>query len=339
MMHLTIKDIAKYSGTSVSTVSRVLNNHPDVSEKARAQVLKIVEQYHYVPNNSARNLVIRESATIAVIVRGIANPFFTRIIKTIESAIYAEGYSMSLHQIGSSDDELMAAAMLEREKRLCGIIFLGGRFNYSAMDVAMLRVPFVCCTYANTFGALDPESFSSVAIDDKREAYRAVRVLLERGHRRIAALIEAKGGASISQLRYEGYCEALADAGIALDPTLVECAGSFEMEDAYHAAARLAERAHFTALFAISDAMAMAAMKQLSLHNIRVPEDCSVIAIDGLELTNYCTPTLTTLEQPAEEMALASVKTLAGLLRGDGTNNHVFMETKLRTGASVRSFE
>ena len=221
-MHLTIKDIAKYSGTSVSTVSRVLNNHPDVSEKARTQVLKIVEQYHYVPNNSARNLVIRESATIAVIVRGIANPFFTRIIKTIESAIYAEGYSMSLHQIGSSDDELMAAAMLEREKRLCGIIFLGGRFNYSAMDVAMLRVPFVCCTYANTFGALDPESFSSVAIDDKREAYRAVRVLLERGHRRIAALIEAKGGASISQLRYEGYCEALADAGIALDPTWVE---------------------------------------------------------------------------------------------------------------------
>ena len=152
-------------------------------------------------------------------------------------------------------------------------------------------------------------------------------------------MIEAKGGASISQLRYEGYCEALADAGIALDPTLVECAGSFEMEDAYHAAARLAERAHFTALFAISDAMAMAAMKHLSLHNIRVPEDCSVIAIDGLELTNYCTPTLTTLEQPAEEMALASVKTLAGLLRGDGTNNHVFMETKLRTGASVRSLE
>ena len=64
-----------------------------------------------------------------------------------------------------------------------------------------------------------------------------------------------------------------------------------------------------------------------------------MIAIDGLELTNYCNPTLITLEQPAEEMALASVKTLAGLLRGDGTNNHVFMETKLRTGASVRSLE
>ena len=147
MTHLTIKDIAKLSGTSVSTVSRVLNNHPDVSEKARAQVMETVEQYRYVPNNSARNLVIRESDTIAVVVRGIANPFFTRIIKTIERAIYSEGYSMSLHQISSSDDELMTAAMVEREKRLKGIIFLGGRFNYSPEDVAMLRIPFVCCTY------------------------------------------------------------------------------------------------------------------------------------------------------------------------------------------------
>ena len=146
MTHLTIKDIAKLSGTSVSTVSRVLNNHPDVSEKARAQVMETVEQYRYVPNNSARNLVIRESDTIAVVVRGIANPFFTRIIKTIERAIYSEGYSMSLHQISSSDDELMTAAMVEREKRLKGIIFLGGRFNYSPEDVAMLRIPFVCCT-------------------------------------------------------------------------------------------------------------------------------------------------------------------------------------------------
>lgn len=337
LTHLTIKDIAKYSGTSVSTVSRVLNNHPDVSEKARVQVMKIVEQYRYVPNNSARNLVIRESDTVAVVVRGIANPFFTRIIKTIERAIYAEGYSLSLHQIGSRDDELMTAAMLEREKRLRGIIFLGGRFNYSPADVAMLRVPFVCCTYANTFGSLEPERFSSVAIDDKREAYRAVRLLIERGHRRIAALIEAEDGDSISQLRYEGYCTALADAGIPFDPALVECAGSFEMKDAYRAAARLAERAQFTALFAISDAMAMAAMKQLSERGLRIPEDCSVIAIDGLELTNYCVPTLTTLEQPADEMALESVKILAGLLRGEGKNRHVFMETRLREGTSVRS--
>lgn len=339
MTHLTIKDIAKYSGTSVSTVSRVLNNHPDVSEKARAQVMQTIEQYGFVPNNSARNLVIRESDTIAVVVRGIANPFFTRIIKTIERAIYSAGYSMSLHQIDSCEDELMTAAMVEREKRLRGIIFLGGRFNYAPADVAMLRVPFVCCTYANTFGALERDSFSSVAIDDKREAYRAVRLLLERGHRRIAALIETEGGNSISQLRYEGYRAALEDAGVPFEAELIECAGSFEMEDAYRAATRLQERTEFTALFAISDAMAMAAMKSLADAGKRVPEDCSVIAIDGLELTNYCVPTLTTLEQPAEEMALECVRILVGLLQGDGKNSHVFMETRLREGTSVRSIE
>lgn len=85
MTHLTIKDIAKLSGTSVSTVSRVLNNHPDVSEKARAQVMETVEQYRYVPNNSARNLVIRESDTIAVVVRGIANPFLRASSKRLNA--------------------------------------------------------------------------------------------------------------------------------------------------------------------------------------------------------------------------------------------------------------
>ena len=160
---------------------------------------------------------------------------------------------------------------------------------------------------------------------------------MERGHRRIAALIEAEDGDSISQLRYEGYQEALADAGVPFDPELVEAAGSFEMEDAYSAMARLQERTRFTALFAISDAMAMAAMKLLFDRGLRVPEDCSLIAIDGIELTNYCVPTLTTLEQPADEMALACVKILVSLLRGDGKNRHVFMETRLREGASVRS--
>ena len=81
----------------------------------------------------------------------------------------------------------------------------------------------------------------------------------------------------------------------------------------------------------------MAAMKLLFDRGLRVPEDCSLIAIDGIELTNYCVPTLTTLEQPADEMALACVKILVSLLRGDGKNRHVFMETRLREGASVRS--
>ncbi len=338
MEHITIKDIAKLSGASVSTVSRVLNDHPDVSEKMRARVLEVVGQNHFVPNNSARNLVIRESDMIAVIVRGVGNPFFTRLIRTLERSIDDYGYTMALHQIDSSDDEIFAAAQLEREKRLKGIIFLGGRFNYLPAEVAAVKVPFVCCTYTNAFGALDPESYSSVAIDDMAEAEKAVSYLIERGHRRVGALIERRDGGSISQLRYEGYLTALRRYGIAENESLVACADSFEMYDAYIAAKHLIETGRPTALFAISDNMAMAAMKAVSDMGMSVPGDCSVIAIDGLEETAYCVPTLTTLEQPAEELAKRSADILVSVLNG-AENCHALMETLFREGGSVKNLQ
>lgn len=337
MEHLTIKDIAKLSGASVSTVSRVLNNHPDVSEAMREKVLEVVGSNHFVPNNSARNLVIRESDLIAVIVRGIGNPFFSMLIQTMEYAIDSYGYTMALHQINSAADELKAAAQIEREKRLKGIIFLGGRFNYLPGEIASIKVPFVCCTYTNIFGALDTDKYSSVAIDDRAEARRAVEYLIGRGHRRIGALIERTDGGSISQLRYEGYANALARHGIELDKTIVACAGSFEMADAYEAAKSLLESEKITALFAISDSMAMAAIKAAADAEIRVPDDLSVIAIDGIEQSRYCVPTLTTLEQPSDALARQSAHILAGLLNGKKANSHVFMETRLREGGSVRS--
>ncbi|HWS28653.1 MAG TPA: LacI family DNA-binding transcriptional regulator [Clostridia bacterium] len=336
MSHLTIKDIARLSGTSVSTVSRVLNDRVDVSEVSRQKVLEVIGSNHYVPNNSARNLVNRKSNVIAVIIRGRGNPFFARLIKVIEPALYNSGFEMSVQHIDTSDDELMAAAMLEREKRLKGIIFLGGRFNYRADDIAAIKVPFVCCSYTNVFGALEEGSYSSVAIDDKLTARQAVEYLLKNGHRRIGALIERTDGGSISQLRYEGYVGALQDNGAAFDPVLVAAAGSFEMDDAYRAATELIKSKKPTAVFAISDLMAVAAMKAASDLGLKVPDDLSVIAIDGIEFSAYCIPALTTLAQPSEELALKSVKILAGLIARTGVNDHVLLETSLRKGGSVK---
>ncbi len=333
--HLTIKDIARLSKASVSTVSRVLNNHPDVSETMRKKVLDVMRENHFVPNNSARSLVIRESDLLAVVVRGLSNPFFSKLIKTMEYAIDSYGYTMALHQISSSEDELKAAAQLEREKRLKGIIFLGGRFNYSPAEVASINVPFVCCTYTNTFGALDEERYSSVAIDDMATAKLAVEYLIQKGHTRIGALIERIDGGSISQLRYEGYKGALLHNKIEPDANLIACAGSFEMADAYSAAKSLFERSNPTALFAISDSMAMAAIKAAADTGISVPKELSIIAIDGLEQSKYCLPTLTTLEQPADDMARRSVDILARLLESGAENTHVFMDTRLREGGSV----
>ena len=228
---MTIKDIARISGVSITTVSRVLNDRPDVSDESRRRVLDVIESTNYIPNNSARDLVKTKSDSIGLVVRGISNPFYTDIIRSVEAGITAGGYTMVMQQISSDEDELKRAAVMEREKRLRGLVLLGGRFDYSAADLALLNVPFVCCSFGNHYGTLERVDYSSVSIADMETAYQATRYLLDNGHRRIAALITCPDDHSISQLRYEGYTKALAEAGIPLDESLVICTGTFNIQD------------------------------------------------------------------------------------------------------------
>ena len=340
MCKLTIKDIAERCGVSVSTVSRVLNNHPDVSKTARDKVMEVVKEVHYVPNSSARDLVKTKSDAIGLVVRGRGNPFFAEVIRAIEERVAQAGYSLVLHQISTKDDELLAGAGLSRSKKLRGLILLGGRFDYDPEIIAAMSVPFVCCTYTNSFGSLDRGDYSSVYIDDEEEAYRATKILIEQGHRKIAGLFGGIGDRSISELRYHGYCKALADHGIELDESLVVGLDEFSMDAAYRGMNRLLDRREdFTAVFAVADSLAVAAMKAMHEHGKRVPEDYSVIAIDGIEMSNYSIPTLTTLVQPKEQLGVEAVGILLDMLEGRSGNRHVKVETTLRKGGSVRPFD
>ena len=336
---MTIKDIAKNCSVSVSTVSRVLNHHPDVSEEVRQRVLDEVERCAYIPNNSARDLVRTRSDAIGVIVRGTGNLFFSKVLKTMADEIEKYGYTMVPHFVGTDADEIKAGAILEREKKLQGLLFLGGRFDYTPSELSVIGIPFVCCSYTNCFGSLDEGTYSSVSIDDYATARQAVEELIRRGHRRIAAVIPSRNDRSISELRYRGYVDAMKAHGILADETLIEeTDGCFEMPDTYEGVCRLLERTQdFTALFLLSDTTAMAGMKALEDHGKRIPQDVSVIAIDGLSVSEYAIPTLTTMVQPAEEMAAESVQILMHMLEDRDYSMHVRLETKLREGASVQS--
>lgn len=335
---MTIKDIAKSCGVSVSTVSRVLNQRPDVSDEVRNRVMAAVEENGYIPNNSARDLVRSRSDAIGVVVRGSGNLFFSRLLKTVSSEIEDRGYTMVLHYIDSDADEVKAGAILEREKKLRGIIFLGGRFDYTPAELSLVGVPYVCCTYTNRFGSLREDDYCSVSIDDYMTACRAVETLISLGHRRIAALVPGRADRSISELRYNGYLAALKKHGLEHDPALVrETGGCFGMEETYQGMLALLDSGtEFTAVFTLSDTAAMAAMKAISDRGLRVPEDISVIGIDGVSVSEYVTPTLTTMVQPAEEMGRESVRLLTDMLEGRGKTRHLLLETRLRTGGSVR---
>ena len=333
---MTIRDVAEYCGVSISTVSRVLNNRPDVSSKVRKKVLDAVEYLHYVPNNSARDLVKTTSDSIGVIVRGAGNLFFSSMLHSIEETADRLGYSIISSQIPSFGDELATGASLARSRRLNGLIFLGGRFDYNEAMTALLDVPFVCCTFTNSFGDLDKEKYSSVSIDDRAEAAKAVRYLIDRGHRNIAIILDSAKDHSIGQLRYMGYCDALSEAGIELDSSLVEEIRDYDMSAAYNGTKRLlARRSDITAIFVIADALAIAVIKSLYDSNIRVPDDCSVIAIDGIDSSLYTVPTLTTLIQPRDVLGKEAVKALVNVIEGKSRTRHIRLETDIRTGATV----
>lgn len=333
---MTIKDVAAYCGVSVSTVSRALNGHPDVSEDMRDKVLDAARALRYVPNRSARDLAMNQSDTIGLVIRGGTNPFYTPIEHAIEHAAELRGFGIVPHQLPSNGDEIDEAAELVRTKRLKGVVLLGGRFDYSTEDAQSVGVPFVCCSYTNHFGDLPRDAYSSVSINDKAEAYKAVRALIDAGHTRIACLLSETDDQSISQLRFDGYCQALEDAGIPLDLGLVLKTNGFLMSSAYEQVKEAIEAGlDFTAIFSIADTLAIAAMKAIFDTGATVPDDYSVIAIDGIEMSQYTVPTLTTLCQPQESMGQEAVRLLVDVLEGKSKNEHVRLKTTQRSGGTV----
>ena len=340
---ITIKDIAKMCGVGVSTVSRAMNNHPDINPETKQMILDTIEKYEYIPNNSARNLKRSESNTIAVLVKGIDNPFLQGMFQIFERQVQKTDYSFIIHRVEEKEDEIAVALELEREKRLKGIIFLGGSFGNSEERMRKMTIPFVLCTVGMT-DSVDKSLYSSISIDDYKESHRLVNHLCELGHRRIAIISGKIDDESIGKLRYHGYVQALADHGIALAPELVrymkQDLPEYSPENGYAVAKELLEEGvDFTALYVVSDNTAFGACKAILESGKRIPEDYSVAGFDGIKLARYYHPSLTTMRQPCEEMAEESIRLLIDLIEGRKENQHKTFKAELLEGESVRKID
>jgi len=319
MAIVTIKDIARECGVGVSTVSRAMNNHPDINQQTKIKIQEAIDKYNYIPNNSARNLKRTDAQAIAVLVKGIGNPFFSSMITTIEREAEKKRYSCILARVDGAEDEVDVAIELIQEKRLRGIIFLGGYFSHSKEQLERLQVPFVLST-VGLIGDQSNSNYSSVSVDDTKESYKMVKHLCSLGHTKIAIITACEEDESIGQLRLDGYYQALAEEGITLDPKRIQrmnkLSDEYSMEAGYRLANQLIHsKVEFTALYCISDALAVGAMRALYEAGIKVPEDVSVAGFDGIGLGQYYTPSLTTIKQPVEEMALETIHILFGAIK------------------------
>lgn len=326
---LTIKDIAKICGVSVTTVSRALNNYPGINQETKDKIMEVVREKQFIPNNSARNLKKLENHSIAVLVKGVGNPFFQPMIATLEKFVHKQKYTFILQSVNDNEDEIEVASQLSLEKKPKGIVFLGGYFKHTEAKLRQLDLPCVICAV----GSIDEKSSnvcSSVYVDDIRESYRIVDYLCKAGHKRIAIFAATREDKSISALRLEGYRRALADNGLPVCEELIRYSNEgeniYSMERGYHDMKKLLkERDDFTAIYAISDNMAMGICRALKEAGKRIPDDYSVAGFDGLDMSSYYIPTITTVKQPVREMAEAAAEILFDTIEnGCGVQHRTF---------------
>lgn len=333
MNNLTIIDIARLSGVSVSTVSRVLNHHPDVSAVTSASVMAVMDSNGYVPNNNARNLKRESMKAVAVVVKGFSNPIFTTMLSIIQQELERNGYIMLLGQVETQQDELAAAIGLCKEKKPRGLIFMGGNFTHTRANLAQLDVPFVTLTIT-MHSHIDRTSFSSVTVDDHAAGYAVANAMLKNGHTKLAAIGSSAGDTSIGRLRIEGFCEALQQANLPYGHNHLAYAGEFSYKAGYDAACILLKQHQFTSLFCISDILAFGAIRAIHDAGLRVPEDISVVGFDGIEEGRYFIPSLATMKQPEIEMAHNCVDILLDCIRSAAPHRHLLLSATFQSGES-----
>ena len=331
---MTIKDLAAKTGYAVGTVSRALNDHPNVSEKARKVILETARECGFQLNVNAKQLKQSHSNTILVIVKGTSNELFGEMLESIQSLMAATRYQLVVDYMDEDLNEVIRAVQLCREKKPLGLLFLGGNPHNFVADFDKIDIPSVVVT--NDASSLQFDNLSSVSTDDREAARCAVNTLMDLGHRHIAIIGGDPNTSETSRLRYEGSLQAFRERGIAFDREKDYRSVRFSYQDGYKATQSLLESGReFTALFAVADVMAIGAIRALWVAGKRVPEDVSVMGVDGLPLGEYLVPQLSTIRQSVREMALRGVRILLEAIEDGKTATHETVEFGVEKRESI----
>lgn len=332
---MTIKDIARESGYAVGTVSRVLNNRPDVSETARKRIMEVVEKYNFQLNSNAKHLKQQISDGIAIIVKGSQNMLFAAILEQIQGHMEQKGLSSHIFYISEIEDEVEQALRLCRERHPLGVMFLGSDLELFQKRFSDVTVP--CVLVTNSAEELGFENLSSISTDDEAGAKAAIEYLLKLGHTRVGILGGLMEKSKPAATRYIGCKKAFEEHGIPFRPKQQYEAALFSMSEGYQAMDRLLDRMQdLTAVFAMSDVMAVGAIRAIVDRGLRVPEDISVVGFDGIDLGGYLTPKLTTIRQDREYIADRGVEILLANINGGTQAIHEVVPFHIIAGESTR---
>lgn len=332
---MTIKDISAQTGYSVGTVSRVLNNQPNVSEKARKVILEAVHSTGFQLNTNAKQLKQQHSSTILVLVKGTSNQLFGTLVENLQAYMADSPYALAVDYMDEDHNEVLRGLQLCLERKPRGILFLGGNRQNFLADFGKIGVP--CVLVTDDASGMPFENLSSVTSKDRLAARLAIDALAAQGHRRFAVIGGEREKSDTSRYRYQGCLDAFSAHNIDFDSALDYEEVRYSYQDGYQATCSLLERKRdFTALFAMSDVMAIGAIRALEDRGIRVPEQVSVMGFDGLQIGSFTSPRLSTVCQNADLLARRSIEILLECLERSCPPRHETIDVNIDLRESIR---
>lgn len=333
---LTIRDIAEEAGLSISTVSRVLNGKAEeyrIGKDSQERVREVAKKLNYVPNQFAANLKSGKSNTIALIVPSLHNPFFAEIASRINSEIRKHGYLTIIEDTDENPEIEKKDLQQLMARNIEGLIIVPcGNQWQPIQDLYQQGMPVVCVDryYENL-------KISYVSTDNFEGAYLAARHFLDCGHRKIAC-IQGVRESITNKLRVHGFRDALKAAGIQ-DPRVV--GSDFTTKNGYQETKKLLRQNDKpTAIFALSNTIAMGSMKALRESGLRIPEDISLITFDDHPYLDFLATPLTCISQPIKQISKLAVRSLFTTLKdADHTPEHILLKPEIRIRNSVKKLK
>ncbi|WP_171649909.1 LacI family DNA-binding transcriptional regulator [Paenibacillus foliorum] len=306
-----IKDVAKHLGVSVSTVSRAMNNHPDVREETKLQVMEAIRALNYRPNAIARGLINKKTYTIGLMIPEISDPFFAGLANAVEETFSKQGYQVvygNTNRDPVKEKQFLSNAI---ERQFDGLIitpdFLDDTFKEL---ISGLDMPVVFLRRRTPPGISAPY----VDVDHYEAATEAVKYLIELGHRQIGFIGMPESSFTGIQ-RLLGYRDTMWKHSLLSDDSNIVMSGGRNIDSGREAMSRLFERSpKVTAVFAGNDLLGIGALEWLAQQNIAVPEQISVIGFDNLEYAELHWIQLTTMEQPRTEMGTKAAELLLQMI-------------------------
>jgi LacI family transcriptional regulator len=325
---LTLEDIAKQAGVSRSTVSRVVNDDPNVSDKVRAHVNQVILSTGYHPHAAARSLASKHSWTLGLVLPRTVSTFFTdpyfpRLTQGIALACNRYNYTLALFLMDTNEDEKRIFPRIARKGMLDGIILQTGR-RVDNLTESLIKSELPVIIVGRPF---ETNGVSYLDVDNFDAAQRAVCHLINLGYKRIATitgLVDSTAGID----RREGYLKAFLDNGRSVDDELI-IEGDFTERSGYLAMQKLLP-AMPDAVFAASDTMAIGAIMAVREAGLRVPSDIAFVGFDDLPIATQFDVKLTTVRQPIVQFGAKAVEILLDIINnGIKPSRRVIMETEL----------